>query len=56
MKITNKTESYVKYAGEIFAPKETKEIEKGKIYEHRDFDIEKEKIEKKYKKKGGKNK
>ncbi len=58
MKVTNKTESYVKYANILFAPKETKEIEASKIYEHRDFEIEKvvkkiEKIEKKPKKKKG---
>lgn len=60
MKVTNKTESHIKYADELFAPKEAKEIEAEKIYEHRDFEIEKEekveKIEKKKtkKKKGGK--
>ena len=57
MKVTNKTEAYVKYADVVFAPKETKEIENDKIY--RDFTIEEmktEKIEikKTKKKKGGK--
>lgn len=58
MKVTNKTEIHIKYADEIFKPKETKEIDAEKIYEHRDFEIEREKkVEKKIKKKkkkGGK--
>jgi len=59
MKVTNKTEAYVKYADVVFAPKETKEIENDKIYIHGDFTIEEmktEKIEikKTKKKKGGK--
>ena len=58
MKVTNKTEVYVKYANELFAPKETKEIGENKVFQHRDFYIEEsdkevEKIEKKPKKKKG---
>ena len=64
MKVTNKTEAHVKYAGVLFAPKETKEIQTDKIYKHEDFVIEEEQLkkpekiekkkEKKTKRKGGK--
>jgi len=61
MKVTNKTEAYVKYADVVFAPKETKEIENDKIYIHGDFTIEEmktkkiiKKTKKTKKKKGGK--
>ena len=50
-KITNKTESYLKYAKIVFAPKETKILKIDKPYHHESFDIEElGKVEKKVKK------
>ena len=50
-KITNKTESTIKYSDVVFAPKEEKILELDKVYQHEYFDIEElGKAEKKIKK------
>jgi len=41
-KIKNKTEIYTKYADVVFAPKEEKFLELEIVYEHENFDIEKQ--------------
>jgi len=50
MIVKNKTEVYIKYAGRIFSPSETKIIPDEEVFEHRDFEIQLENKKKKTKK------